>query len=97
MAKWHVNIHYHCGFTKSPEWQEDARRVFEGQGWSNIKFWNSYSEGFCQTSGWMDADEVSFTAPDETIDKATVQDVLAQVGISTPYIDITRIEPEGQA
>jgi hypothetical protein len=89
MPKWRVHVSYWCGFTKDRVWQDNARAVFEAQGWTEIHFWNGQSEGFVPWSSSVDADEIDFVVHAEGLDKATVERELAQVGIEyTAYITI---------
>ena len=46
MPRWRVYVSYWCGFTKHHEWQERSRAVFEAEGWTEIRFGNTHTEGY---------------------------------------------------
>jgi hypothetical protein len=91
----YMGVGYWSGFTKDRGWQERARRIFEDHGWTDIHFWNGYSEGFVPWSSSVDADEIQFIVSAERLDREAVQWVLEQVGIQhTAYISIEECQSE---
>lgn len=95
MPKWRVDVSYWSGFTKDREWQERTRSVLEANAWTDIRFWNGYSEGFVPHSSSVDADEIHFVVSAEKLDREAVERVLKQVGIQhTAYVRIEECKPE---
>ncbi len=96
MAKWRVHVSYWSGFTKDREWHESARNLFEGQGWTDIRFRNPLVEpGFVPWTSGVDADEIDFIVNAEQVDREAVQRILQQVGIQhTAYITIEECKAE---
>src|SRR6478672_7794345 len=96
MPKWRVHVSYWSGFTKSREWQENARGVLASQGWSDIRFGNCQASDYeyVPSSSGVDADEIDFVAEAGSLDRAAVEAVLKRVGIEhTGYVTILPCQP----
>jgi hypothetical protein len=91
MPRWRVHVSYWSGFTKSREWQENARTVLASHGWSDIRFGNCQASDYdyVPSSSGVDADEIDFVAQAGSLDRGAVETVLRQVGIKhTGYVTI---------
>ena len=81
MPRWRVHVSYWSGFTKSREWQENARTVLASQGWSDSSGnYEASDYDYVPSSSGIDADEIDFVAQAESLDQAA-ETVLKQVGI----------------